>query len=98
MNSLEQDLAKGFAEESDIKFVGHESIQRDQADLYGNEKYLILDFQNTAPFVDEIQLQANISQICKTVFGNRALIKNLSDEGYDMISVSFESSSQYDCL
>lgn len=98
MSSLERDLAKGFSDDADIKFVGHESVQRDEADSYGNEKYLILDFRNNTPFLDESQLQANISQICKTVFGNQDLIKNLSDEGYDMISVSFESASQYDCL
>lgn len=98
MNALEKDLALGFSDNPDIKFVGHESIERQEADNYGNEKYLILDFENDDPFMNEQDLQASINQICKTVFGNQDLIKNLSDQGYDMVSVSFDLQSQYDCL
>ena len=97
-NALEKTFATDFSDNPDIRFIGHESIQRDQVDKYGNEKYLILDFKNDDPFMDEQTLQANINKICKTVFENHGLVKNLSDQGYDMVSVSFDPKSQYDCL
>ena len=65
------------------------------ADEQHSEKFMVLDFelQNGAQ-----DLQASIHSICNTVLSDRVLIEQLSNNGYDMISVSFDANSQYDCL
>ncbi len=55
---------------------------------------MVLDFEVN----DNQQLQASIHSICNTVLSDRGLIEQLSNSGYDMISVSFDANSQYDCL
>ena len=33
-----------------------------------------------------------------TLLKDRALVRSLSDSGYDMVSVAFDRKSQFDCL
>ncbi len=97
-NSLENALTLALPETQGLRFIGQESVVHEVVDYYGNEKYLVLDFRHDTSPVDEQTLQANVDHICMAVFKNRELVKNLSAQGYDMVSVSFDRNSQYDCL
>jgi hypothetical protein len=44
------------------------------------------------------QLQASVHKVCMTLLKDRELIRQLSDSGYDMVSVAFDRRSQFDCL
>jgi len=89
-NRLEQQLAA-----VDARFVGHEAVTVRHRSA--PEKYLILDFQVESK-TDQDALQKRIHSICTQVLSDQSLIQELSDDGYNMISVAFDELSQYDCL
>lgn len=97
-DELQTVLSSAFPTTSPVAFVKHESVIQPLADEQGSEKYMVLDFAVNSESLDDQQLQASIHTICTTVLTDRALIEQLSNNGYDMISVSFDASSQYDCL
>ena len=93
-DELQNILTNAYPAESGLTFVKHESVIQASADELYAEKFMVLDFK----VQDNQQLQASIHSICNTVLSERALIEQLSNNGYDMISVSFDTNSQYDCL
>ncbi len=93
-DELKNKLANAYPAESGLTFVKHESVIKPGADEIFAEKFMVLDFEVS----DNQQLQASIHSICNTVLSDRVLIEQLSNSGYDMISVSFDANSQYDCL
>lgn len=97
-NSLESTVSLAIPETQGLRFIGQESVEHEVVDYYGNEKYLVLDFRYEGKSLDEQARQANVNQICMAVFKNRELVKSLTAQGYDMVSVSFDRDSQYDCL
>ena len=94
-DELQSVLTNAYPAESKLAFVKHESVIQLSNDEQYSEKFMVLDFelQNEA-----LDLQASIHSICNTVLSDRALIEQLSNSGYDMVSVSFDTNSQYDCL
>jgi hypothetical protein len=95
---LEAVLSTAYPAQSSVSFVKHESVIQPSVDEHGAEKYMVLDFQIDNEILIEQQLQASIQSICNTVLTDHSLIEQLSNNGYDMISVSFDTNSQYDCL
>ena len=78
-----------------LKYVTYESIDRAHADEYGSMRYLVMDFELALASAD---LQGSIHHICSSVLEDKSLISRLSAAGFDMVSVSFDRQSQYDCL
>jgi hypothetical protein len=78
----------------DVRFLNYESVDQVHADEFGGVRYLVMDFDLLTA---SNNIQSNIHQICNTVLSDRQLIKDLSHDGYDMVSVSFDRQSQYDC-
>ncbi len=80
-------------------YIGFDSVVRVDIPESSNvdRKYLIVDFRfhGTPP---QETVQASIHQICMTLIKDRALIRSLTERGYDMVSVAFDRQSQYDCL
>ncbi len=95
-DELSQVLQSHFSQDAEASFIRYESVEQNTLDEFGVQKYLVMDF-NT-PLASQIDLQQSIHVICSRVLADRALIRRLSDQGYDMISVSFDRQSQYDCL
>ena len=89
-------LMNGLFERDQPVYIGFDSVERQ--DLRTQErKFLIVDFR----FQDEPseeRLQASIHTICTTLLRSHSLIRTLSDDGYDMVSVAFDRQSQFDCL
>ena len=85
------------ANSSDIsaRFINYERIDQLHTDEFGGMRYLVMDFKLLTASND---LQGSIHQICNTVLADRELIRDLSHNGYDMVSVSFDRQTQYDCL
>ena len=76
-------------------YSGHESVTVETGKTPG--KYLLLDFRYPrTPEGD--RMQSRIHRICMAVLSNRDLVSELSEAGYDMISVAFDRRHQYDCL
>jgi len=94
-DELQNVLSTAYPAKSELTFVKHESVIQPSADEQYSEKFMVLDFELQNETLD---LQASIHSICSTVLSDRALIAQLSNNGYDMISVSFDANSQYDCL
>lgn len=80
--------------EQSVRFLNYESIKQAHTDEFGGMRYLVMDFDLLA--VNDIQY--SVHQICNTVLADRQLVSDLSHDGYDMVSVSFDRQSQYDCL
>jgi len=90
MNSL-------FQQQPD--YIGHDSVERQDipADSVHERKYLVVDFRfSQQPETDT--LQDSVHRICMALLKNQRIIRDLSDRGYDMVSVAFDRQSQYDCL
>ncbi|MCH8499275.1 MAG: hypothetical protein LAT63_12425 [Marinobacter sp.] len=89
-------LMNGLFERDQPAYIGFDSVERQ--DMPAQErKFLIVDFR----FQDEPseeRLQASIHTICMTLLRSQSLIRSLSDDGYDMVSVAFDRRSQFDCL
>lgn len=77
------------------EYLGHESVAVPED---GHpKKYLLLDFegQQSARKQDR---QQRIHSICMQILRNRELVRDLSQEGFHMVSVAFNKRFQYDCL
>ena len=94
-DELSTELQSHFESERPLKYVTYESIDKAHADEYGSMRYLVMDFELALANTD---LQGSIRHICSVVLENENLLSRLSAEGYDMVSVSFDRQSQYDCL
>jgi UDP-N-acetylmuramate-alanine ligase len=94
-DELSTELQSHFESEIPLKYVTYESIDKAHADEYGSMRYLVMDFELALANTD---LQGSIRHICSVVLENENLVSRLSAEGYDMVSVSFDRQSQYDCL
>ncbi|MFO7529098.1 MAG: hypothetical protein R6W86_09885 [Marinobacter sp.] len=81
-------------------YIGYESIVREDIPVAAtaDRKYLIVDFRFAAGEPPIEQLQASVHKVCMTLLKDRDLIRNLSESGYDMVSVAFDRRSQFDCL
>ncbi|MDX1597370.1 MAG: hypothetical protein R3295_01790 [Marinobacter sp.] len=81
-------------------YIGYESVEREDIPVSApvDRKYLIVDFRFQSSPANDEQLQASVHKVCMTLLKNRDLIQNLSDSGYDMVSVAFDRRSQFDCL
>lgn len=93
-DDLEKVLSSAYPAQAPVSFVKHASVVQPSADNEYTEKYMVLDFK----IENEQQLQASIHSICNTILTDHSLIEQLSNSGYDMISVSFDPYNQYDCL
>lgn len=92
---ISQTLESHFQHSPDIHFLSYEKVEQSKPDAFGSYRYLVMDFQTTP---NNPSIQSSIHSICSTVLNDLQLIRKLSNEGYDMISVSFDRQSQYDCL
>lgn len=81
-------------------YIGYESIIREDIPVAAtvDRKYLIVDFRFASGEPPSEQLQASVHKVCMTLLKDRDLIRNLSESGYDMVSVAFDRRSQFDCL
>lgn len=81
-------------------YIGYESIVREDIPVSAavDRKYLIVDFRFAAGEPPSEQLQASVHKVCMTLLKDHDLIRNLSESGYDMVSVAFDRRSQFDCL
>jgi len=94
-DELSTALQTHFDSQSAFKYINYESVDQAHADEYGSMRYLVMDFTSALASID---LQSSIHHICSSVLKDQSLIRRLSDAGYDMVSVSFDRQSQYDCL
>lgn len=85
---------------NDVAYIGYESVERQDIPEAAavERKYLIVDFRFRDQEPRGEQLQASVHKACMALLRNRELIRNLSDSGYDMVSVAFDRRSQFDCL
>lgn len=97
-DELEKVLSNAYPAQSSVAFIKHVSVIQSSLGSEGSEKYMVLDFKIDNEILIEQQLQASIHSICNTVLTDYSLIEQLSNNGYDMISVSFDANNQYDCL
>lgn len=81
-------------------YIGYESIERQDIPTSAavERKYLIVDFRLASNEMASEQLQARVHKVCMTLLKDRDLIRELSNSGYDMVSVAFDRRSQFDCL
>ena len=86
--------------EAEATYIGYESVERQDipASAAVDRKYLIVDFRLASNQLASEQLQASVHKVCMTLLKDRELIRQLSDSGYDMVSVAFDRRSQFDCL
>lgn len=92
-------LLSGLFPEHQATYIGHESVEREIIPMASNveRKYLIVDFRlNGDPGTE--QLQSSVHKVCMAMLKDRDLIRDLSNQGYDMVSVAFDRRSQFDCL
>lgn len=92
-------LLSGLFPEHQATYIGYESIERDMIPVTSaiDRKYLIVDFRLNGELGTE-QLQASVHKVCMALLKDRDLIRDLSNKGYDMVSVAFDRRSQFDCL
>jgi len=81
-----------------VNLIGYQSIDQPEPDEYGVMKYIILDFRAAHKLLQQDELASTVGDICSQIISNRPLIHNLSAMGYDMVSVAFDETSQFDCL
>ncbi|MGO1463359.1 MAG: hypothetical protein ACTHYN_14895 [Marinobacter sp.] len=81
-------------------YIGYESVEREDIPVSSaiERKYLIVDFRLASAKTASKQLQASVHKVCMALLKDHELIRNLSDSGYDMVSVAFDRRSQFDCL
>ncbi|MBZ2170322.1 MULTISPECIES: hypothetical protein [Marinobacter] len=92
-------MSQVFARD-EATYIGYESVERQDIPVSADieRKYLIVDFRLQATQPPMEQLQASVHKVCMTLLKDRDLIRELSDSGYDMVSVAFDRRSQFDCL
>ena len=77
------------------EFLGHESVAVPED---GHpKKYLLLDFEGQQSARQQDR-QQRIHSICMQILKNRELVRDLSRNGFHMVSVAFNKRFQYDCL
>ncbi len=91
-------LAELDTRTTQLDLIGYQSVEQPQPDATGAMKYIILDFRAGKSLVAEEDLVASVDTICRSIITNQPLIRNLSNMGYDMVSVAFDDVSQFDCL
>jgi hypothetical protein len=92
-------LLSGLFPHHQATYIGYESIEREAIPVSSavERKYLIVDFRfNNEPATE--QLQASVHKVCMAMLKDRDLIRDLTEQGYDMVSVAFDRRSQFDCL
>ncbi|HKK55016.1 hypothetical protein [Marinobacter sp.] len=92
-------LLSGLFPAHQATYIGYESVEREAIPVSSaiERKYLIVDFRlNDEP--DTEQMQASVHKVCMAMLKNRDLIRDLTEQGYDMVSVAFDRRSQFDCL
>ncbi len=92
-------LLSGLFPEQQATYIGYESVERNVIPVASSvdRKYLIVDFRLTGdPGIE--QLQASVHKVCMAMLSDRDLIRDLTDQGYDMVSVAFDRRTQFDCL
>jgi hypothetical protein len=94
-DELSSRLESHFDANSPFKFLNYESIDQSHADEFGGMRYLVMDFDLRLASHDE---QNSIHRICNTLLKDYALLRQLTEQGFDMVSVSLDRQSQYDCL
>ena len=92
-------LLSGLFPPNQATYIGYESVEREVIPVSSaiERKYLIVDFRLNGNFGTE-QLQASVHKVCMAMLKDRDLIRDLSNRGYDMVSVAFDRRSQFDCL
>ena len=92
-------LLSGIFPDQQATYIGYESVEREAipATSTVDRKYLIVDFRFNSDPAEE-QLQASVHKVCMTMLKDRDLIRDLSNQGYDMVSVAFNRKTQFDCL
>jgi len=89
-------LNSHFQQTQSIHLLGYERIEQANVDEYGAMNYLVMDFDPR--IATRAGVQASVHSICSSLLSDMTLIQRLSRAGYDMLSVSFDRKSQYDCL
>lgn len=88
-------LAQLFVDQ-DAQFIAYETIDSTHSPNYGNYQYLVMDFMFQAS--DDQHTQGAVHAICSSLLKDIGLVTELSHRGFQMVSVSFDRNSQYDCL
>lgn len=85
--------------QDEMAYIGFDSVERtDIPEASGvDRKYLIVDFRSDNDESQETRV-ARVHEICMTLLGNLDLIRDLTHQGYDMVSVAFDRHYQYDCI
>lgn len=92
-------LLSGLFPKHQATYIGYESVEREIIPVTSaiERKYLIIDFRLNNES-DTEQLQASVHKVCTALLKDRDLVRDLSNQGYDMVSVAFDRRSQFDCL
>jgi len=96
-DDLQHSLADLFQDTGTLEYLGYESVQNPRPDQYGFQKYMVLDFR-AATRLGETERQASVHRICTSLLREVQLVRNLTERGYDMVSVAFDRHNQYDCI
>lgn len=94
-DTIDQALQSHFADTGAVEYLHYESVLHHDSAAFKDTKYLVLDFKAA---LASNSLQPAVHHICQTILKDIPLVTQLSYEGYSMISVSFDSQYQYDCL
>lgn len=78
------------------EYIDYESVSSSHAQEYGDLRYLVMDFAYQSATED--QRQGAVHAICSKLLKDIGLVTELSHRGFNMVSVSFDRESQYDCL
>ena len=101
-DSKRQVLHAAFQEIDDsaekINLIGYQSLEYSEPDQVGVKKYIILDFRPSGMKLVENEEVTHVDKICRQIVRNNHLLHNLVSLGYEMVSVAFDDTSQYDCL
>ena len=92
-------MLSGLFSETQASYIGYESVERETIPVSSaiERKYLIVDFRfHNDPGTK--QLQASIHKVCMALLKDRELVRNLSEQGYDMVSVAPDLRTHFDCL
>ncbi|SFR82595.1 hypothetical protein SAMN05216203_3318 [Marinobacter daqiaonensis] len=92
-------LMSNLFPKEELTYIGFDSVERaDIPTASGvDRKYLIVDFRSGYGRDREQEL-ASVHRVCTALLKNRDLIRSLTHQGYDMVSVAFDRHYQYDCL
>ncbi len=89
-------LQSHFQGSEEFQLMGYEKVEQLHADEYGAMRYLVMDFDPR--LASRVGVQQSVHSICSSLLSDMQLIQRLSHAGFDMLSVSFDRQSQYDCL